>query len=127
MSKSVYVRVVHDLEFLCSLLCNRTTALISQWDYSSIIFIVTCLQADVLSSLPAFRLGHYYYRLLSYHYYLPNQSAPSGSPHSGWCVNSCVSSSLSEPVDNPTPCNSSCQVQRAVHNFSSSSFTSNNN
>ena len=29
MSKSVYVRVVHDLELLCSSLCDRTTALIS--------------------------------------------------------------------------------------------------
>ena len=32
MSKSVYVRVVHDLELLCSSLCDRTTALISHWD-----------------------------------------------------------------------------------------------
>ena len=32
MSKSVYVRVVHYLELLCSLLCVRTTALISHWD-----------------------------------------------------------------------------------------------
>ena len=31
MSKSVYVRVVHDLELLCSSLCDRTTALISHW------------------------------------------------------------------------------------------------
>ena len=27
MSESVYVRVVHDLELLCSLFCDRTTAL----------------------------------------------------------------------------------------------------
>ena len=27
MSESVYVRVVHDLELLCPLLCDRTTAL----------------------------------------------------------------------------------------------------
>ena len=32
MSKSVYVRVVHDLELLCSSLCDRMTALISHWD-----------------------------------------------------------------------------------------------
>ena len=29
MFKSVYVRAVHDLELLCSSLCDRTTALIS--------------------------------------------------------------------------------------------------
>ena len=35
MSKSVYVHVVDNLEllrYLCSLLCDRTTALISHWD-----------------------------------------------------------------------------------------------
>ena len=32
MSTSVYVRVVHDLELLCSSLCDRTAALISHWD-----------------------------------------------------------------------------------------------
>ena len=32
MSKSVYVRVVHDSDLLCSSLCDRTTALISRWD-----------------------------------------------------------------------------------------------
>ena len=32
MSKSVYVRVVHVLELLCSSLCDQTTALISDWD-----------------------------------------------------------------------------------------------
>ena len=32
MFKSVYVRVVHDLELLCSSLCDRTTALISHCD-----------------------------------------------------------------------------------------------
>ena len=32
MFKSVYVRVFHDLELLCSSLCDRTTALISGWD-----------------------------------------------------------------------------------------------
>ena len=32
MSKSVDVRVFHDLELLCSLLCDRMTALISRWD-----------------------------------------------------------------------------------------------
>ena len=35
MSKSVYVRVFHDLEllrYICSSLCDRTTALISRWD-----------------------------------------------------------------------------------------------
>ena len=30
--KSVYVRVVHDLELLCSSLCDRTTSLISHRD-----------------------------------------------------------------------------------------------
>ena len=29
---SVYVRVVDDLELLCSLLCDQTMALISHWD-----------------------------------------------------------------------------------------------
>ena len=32
MSKSVYVRMVHDLELLCSSLGDQTTALISHWD-----------------------------------------------------------------------------------------------
>ena len=32
MSKSVYVREFHDLELLCSSLCDPTTALISRWD-----------------------------------------------------------------------------------------------
>ena len=32
MFKSVYVRVVHDSELLCSSLCDRPTALISRWD-----------------------------------------------------------------------------------------------
>ena len=32
MSKSVYVHVVHDLELLCSSLCNQMTALIFHWD-----------------------------------------------------------------------------------------------
>ena len=33
MSKSVYVRVVHDrIIEICSSLCDRTTALISHWD-----------------------------------------------------------------------------------------------
>ena len=45
MSKSVYVRVVRDLELLCSSLCDRTTALISQLGLIKYIVIVKRLQS----------------------------------------------------------------------------------
>ena len=52
MSKSVYVRVVHDLELLiCSSLSDQTTALISRWDKESTLLLLRREPGTSISTL----------------------------------------------------------------------------